>query len=850
MNKWHLISGFSTVALSSAVVVQPAFAQGTAITGVQLQQTDRGLELILESSTGKQPETFRTTYGETLIIDLINTQLQLPEGEQISQQNPAPGIASVEVVQQYSNTVRVKLVGTEEVPTAQVNTTVQGVAFNVSTGMKTAEEPAPTPEEEPAPTPQQPEAGQQEPIELVVTATRTEERQEDVARSVTVIDREEIEQQTTLTQDIGDILGELVPGFGPPTFTDRGNVQTLRGRTPQILIDGVPLNINSRIPIQTRFIAPSSIERIEVVRGPAAIFGGEAKGGVINIITREPTEQQFKASTKVGLGAALGGLQGESFSNRQEQTLAFNQGDFDFTFTFSRNDNNSFFDAEGDRIIQDNDTLNNRDTLNFLGKLGVDLSEKQRLQLTANYTRDQRNLESVVETTPDKAIGVEQDFDFEDDTTPKISNTLFNLNYTHEDLLGSEIQAQLFYREEFQRSLPFDVRPGAIGGQFGVFNNEFESEVWGARLQADTSFGNNVDLTLGADYEAQDDVGELVFNELSGSAFDQGTIRNTGETISDPAFELDKLGIFAQLQWDVAEWLSLSGGIRNEQFDFRADDFTSRGGDFVEGGEIDFDGTVFNAGIVADLSEQVNVFAKFSQGFSAPTLALFGFPNFVGLNPEGGFAIEEDIEDLQPQKIDEYELGIRGNWESVSATLSAFYNFSELGVTFESTEDITTISELIRSPKRIYGIEGTLDWELTDHWQLGGTLSWNEGDIDPNDDGDFRPISSFDIQPLKVTAYVENQTTPGWNNRLQLLVVGSRDRAFEEDVDGAPIESYAVLDYISSIKLGSGTLEIGIENLLDNQFSPVSAQFAGGNRDSRLFAAPGRRLTINYSLTW
>jgi len=106
-----------------------------------------------------------------------------------------------------------------------------------------------------------------------------------------------------------------------------------------------------------------------------------------------------------------------------------------------------------------------------------------------------------------------------------------------------------------------------------------------------------------------------------------------------------------------------------------------------------------------------------------------------------------------------------------------------------------------------YGIEGTLDWELTDHWQLGGTLSWNEGDIDPNDDGDFRPISSSDIQPLKVTAYVENQTTPGWNNRLQLLVVGSRDRAFEEDVDPVPIDSYAVLDYISSIKLGSGTFK-------------------------------------------
>ena len=94
----YLIGGAIALA-TPTVIAQPASAQGIAVTNVQINQTQSGIELILESPTGKQPETFRTTYGETLIIDLINTQLQLPEGEQISQQNPAPGIASVEVVQ-------------------------------------------------------------------------------------------------------------------------------------------------------------------------------------------------------------------------------------------------------------------------------------------------------------------------------------------------------------------------------------------------------------------------------------------------------------------------------------------------------------------------------------------------------------------------------------------------------------------------------------------------------------------------------------------------------------------------------------------------------------------------------
>jgi len=95
---------------------------------------------------------------------LINTQLS---GEGFEEENPAPGIASVEVIQRYANTVRVKLMGTEEVPTAKVNTTPQGIALNVSTEMTTAEQPSEPPEEQPTEQPETQES-QEEPIELVL----------------------------------------------------------------------------------------------------------------------------------------------------------------------------------------------------------------------------------------------------------------------------------------------------------------------------------------------------------------------------------------------------------------------------------------------------------------------------------------------------------------------------------------------------------------------------------------------------------------------------------------------------------------------------------------------------------
>lgn len=174
-------TGITVAQAESAVVV----------TEIQVETTERGLELILTSPSGREPQTFRTTYGDTLVIDLINTRLQLPSGDRFQQTDLGAGIASVEVVQQYQNTVRVKLVGETDIPTAEVTTSEQGIALTANPEFTTAEEPTPAPEAPPV-TPEGQELDETEPIELIVTATRTEEREEDIPRSVTVITREEI----------------------------------------------------------------------------------------------------------------------------------------------------------------------------------------------------------------------------------------------------------------------------------------------------------------------------------------------------------------------------------------------------------------------------------------------------------------------------------------------------------------------------------------------------------------------------------------------------------------------------------------------------------------------------------
>src|SRR5262245_23187705 len=176
-----------------------------------------------------------------------------------------------------------------------------------------AQEPAPTPP--PAQQPPNQPAGQpmtqqaptgkpDDPAKLdpvVVTVTRTEQRAADAPASVTVLTREDISLSPSLTLD--DLLRQ-VPGFS--LFRRSSSLVThpttqglsLRGIGPSgtsralVLVDGVPANDAfggwvywNRIPLQ-------GIQQIEVVRGGgSSAYGNYALGGVVQVITRRPTER-------------------------------------------------------------------------------------------------------------------------------------------------------------------------------------------------------------------------------------------------------------------------------------------------------------------------------------------------------------------------------------------------------------------------------------------------------------------------------------------------------------------------------------------------------------------------------
>jgi iron complex outermembrane receptor protein len=684
-------------------------------------------------------------------------------------------------------------------------------------------------------------------IELVVTATRTVEDVVNVPRSVTIVNREQLDEQETLTRDLQDILSELVPGLSPPR--EQFYAPTLRGRNAQVLIDGVPVSGNFSTGFQRSFrtIEPGAIERVEVVRGPSAIYGDGAAGGVVNIITRRPTEE-FTASAEVGTDFSLTHPE-DSFGYNLQANVAGTEGQYNYAAHIGLTTTGDYFDAEGDLIPLFDNGASNSTTIDVLGKAGVELSEDQSLQFTVNHYNDTQDYSYISDPIVEEIEGLQKaralevgELEFVGTEGPGNLTTLLNLDYRHEKLLGSELGAQVYYRDIIGRGAFFDRRPFDPDTEFPIERSVQATQRYGTRLQIETPIFETASVLWGTDYSNEEVYEDLdtfdveTFDESGGQV-----LRKIGDRTSAPEYNVESLGLFAQLQWEATEQVLLSGGIRHERYGIAAPDFTSQQGNFIEGGEQDGSGTVVNAGVVYKVTPEVSVFGTFSQGFSLPDIArLFRRP------PEG-FNFGEDLDLSRPIEVDNYEIGVRGQWQNLTGSLAAFYNYSDFG-TRVVFDDPTQPGRLSRTPQRNYGVEAAVDWQATDTFLVGSTFTYIEGDEEIDDD--FTPIGSFDIAPWKWTAYVEHQTTPGWRNRLQFLYVGDRDRAFDEGVDPVAIEGYFVADFISSIQIGDGVLSVGIENLFNNQYIPYTAQWIGGFGDSFRFAARGTTLSVNYRLNF
>lgn len=162
---------------------------------------------------------------------------------------------------------------------------------------------------------------------VVVTATRYEKSDAEIPAATQTFTEEQIEQTgaDNLQVALQYLDGVIDAGMGPngtsvSSMTTKNVIRGVSNGTV-VMINGTPINWRTNYNLEN--IPTSAVERVEVVRGGGAVlYGSQATGGVINIITKKTLPNEVK----VGLGN----------KGRQEYAVTANAGDLSIAYTYNK----------------------------------------------------------------------------------------------------------------------------------------------------------------------------------------------------------------------------------------------------------------------------------------------------------------------------------------------------------------------------------------------------------------------------------------------------------------------------------------------------------------------------------
>ncbi len=430
-------------------------------------------------------------------------------------------------------------------------------------------------------------AGQEaRPLEpVVVTATKIEEPAEQLGSAVTVITAEDIQRYRWPT--LGDALRQ-VPGVQVQQSGSFGKTTALRirGASPQqvqVLVDGVRVKSPTTGVAELADIALDQIERIEIVRGPqSTIYGADAIGGVVNIITRRG-RGPFSAHASVEAG--------DRDTHRERAGFGGSAGPFDYTLGASWFESNGQFRNDG------------TEQRALSARLGLALPADGHVGLGLRYSRTRSDLPfdglTPIAGSP---------FFVLDPNAEQLSETLtLALEWTHRPVKWFEVRARhgefwnwLTFRDP---ATPADSAAGNLDLVFGETRSQIDVQRRETELLTAWHAGKWNTLTLGGEYRAESGLSDSVSGGVP-TRFDK---------------HLDTVSWLVQDELRLFDRLILSGGRR-------WDDSSAFGS-----------ATTHRAGAVLRIPETGTRFrATWGEGFRAPTINDLFFPGFAnpGLHPE------------------------------------------------------------------------------------------------------------------------------------------------------------------------------------------------------------------------
>jgi iron complex outermembrane receptor protein len=260
------------------------------VTEVEVNQTNKGLEVILKTAAGgTKLVPLILPEGKNLVIEILDATLAFRIRNGVTKINPVAGIKTVKLAKVDQSSIRLTITGAKQAPRAEVIPSRQNLVLSIDPQGSTAAQTQPDEE-----------------IEVIATGEAAEEEYfvpdadiggkidsplRDVPQSIQVIPQQVIEDQ----QATG--LEEVLENSASVTFlgdsANRGFLAAIRGfDDAPILRDGIrSFSTNGPASVD---LEVANLERVEVLKGPATVVSGAAEpGGLINLVTKKPLAEPY-----------------------------------------------------------------------------------------------------------------------------------------------------------------------------------------------------------------------------------------------------------------------------------------------------------------------------------------------------------------------------------------------------------------------------------------------------------------------------------------------------------------------------------------------------------------------------
>lgn len=668
-----------------------------------------------------------------------------------------------------------------------------------------------------------------------VTATREAKSIFETAAPVSVVDSALVrERQPNNAADLMQVLpGVDINGVG--ANQQRPTIRGQRGQRILVLKNGLRMN-NARRQADfgelPAIVDINTVERIEVVRGPASVlYGSDAIGGVVNMITSE--------APSFGSGDVFRGSLGVSYRDQGEQIwpngeIRGRAGRIGYGLSAAYRDTDDYESPSGsfgDITLDDDVTVSDtgvRDQ-NYGAWLDYALGENQKLWGSFDYYKAE---DAGFGYVSNEALGTPGAPDILL-RYPEQKVSRFSAGYRGQPLgtpIADRVEVSAFYADN-ERDFTFDVfvpfDPSGVTGVTVEQDNFTDLTSLGIRAEASKLLVRRHRLTYGLDWY-HDDSENTDFSRTT-VAFAPPPVPPAVEESDRPTVPYatyDRLGAFAQVDLQLHDRIAVIVGGRYQND--RATPEATPGLDGPLPATSTNDQFVGAANLLIEVLPSLNLVGTVGRGFRSPNLIeLF----FDGATPEGnGYQVSNP--GLEPETSWNVDLGLKYRREKVAFEGFYFRNAISEGIRIAATGDsvgpFPAFQNVNVEDLTVQGVELLAEYMPVDGLTLGMTFTWLDGDDENDANDENNPIG--DTYSSRVTGEVAYRRPGGrWWTSYQV-----RHNGAQKDTDfvignpvGDEIPAFTTMNLRGGVRVlefgrTSHDLVVGVENLTNELYAEFS----------------------------